>query len=222
MSELPSLLDRMVKAAPSLAEWRDDARDSAYRDDLWLHLAYELIDQGASEVARTLAAIALFIEEAIERYDDKHQVSIELIETLIGLAEERHYDTAALRQHLGPLATEIWDSLTDYLHQQDWTLIHLDSKRVAAFPQTPAVIHRWLAKSGTRLPAGSALALLKIGDKALELVALLPCRVDRFAPKDGDILLPGTLLCYLLPDDYRQLRREEPYLGLRATAPSAA
>jgi len=223
MTTLRSVFERIGKAAPSLRSWADSLPDD---DDAlageWSQLAHELADLAPDGTVPALRAIAPLLDEALERYDHDDRVSLGFIETLICLAEQKRLDPLRLRSALGPVGQPQWDSLADYLHQTDWSLIQFDGKHIGGFVSGPTHLERWLVKPGARVPADASLARLISRGVSYELSATEPCRVDRFAVKDGHALTEGDLLCYLLPDDYREFHRSSPYVTLRSASHGAA
>jgi hypothetical protein len=214
MIALRVLFDEMAKAVPGLHRWASSLPDDETLATEWSELAYELVDLASEDTISALNAIAPFIEEGLEQYDDRDQVSLGFIETLIGLMEEKRLDPLRVRSTLGPRARVQWDDLADHRHQQDWSLVDFRSRHVEGFVPGPARLDQWLVEPGARVPAGTSLARLTVGGATYELVATLPCRVARFAVA-GHELAEESLLLYVLPEDYRQFRRPSPYVTLR-------
>jgi hypothetical protein len=211
------LLDSLVAAAPSLATWYREFRDQDV-DHIWLHLAYELIDHARDGTIPELAAVAPHLERALEECDDQDQVSLGFIETFIHLAEERHLDTRALRQALGPIARQQWDSLYEYLHQGDWSLVHFETKQIRNCCPLPARLERWLVRPGARLESARAVARITAQGTTYDLCTTVPCYASRFAVQDGYDLSAGELLLYVLPDDHADIGQAVPYVELREAA----
>ncbi|HKV75388.1 MAG TPA: hypothetical protein VJN95_12785 [Gemmatimonadales bacterium] len=217
MSEFLSLIDRIAATDSGLGTWREDAHqdDGVSPSLIWADLAHSLIDPPEDGVAERLRAIAPLIEEALERHDHQDAVSLGFIESFISLAQNRQWDTKPLRLALGPVGRQHWDALSDYLNQGRLIQIQFESKAIANCPSGSATLIGWLAVPGTRLARGGRVAEMDVGGQAQELVTLFECRVDRVALKAGETLPPGSLLCYLRPDDYRQSLSPGPFLELR-------
>ncbi len=217
MSEFLSLIDRIAATDSGLGTWREDAHqdDGVSPSLIWADLAHTLIDSPENDLAQRLRAIAPLIEEALERHDQQDAVSIGFIETFIGLTQKRQWDTKPLRLALGPVGRQHWNALSDYLNQGRLIQIQFEAKAIANCPDAAATLIDWLAVTGARLARGGRVAEIATGGQAHELVTLFECRLDRVAPKAGETLPPGSLLCYLRPDDYRQSIDQGPFLELR-------
>ena len=211
---LRALFEHMANAVPGLRRWALSLPGGDVLASEWSELAYELVELAPDETFSALTAIAPFVEEGLEQHDDRDQVSLGFIETLIGLVEKKQLDPMRVRSTLGARAKTQWDSLSDYLHQGDWSLVEFRSRHVEGFVPGPARLERWLVKPGSRVAAGASLARVARAGATYELVAMLPCQVDRFAVA-GHELPEESILVYLLPDDYRQFRRPTPYVALR-------
>lgn len=222
-SAIRELFERIASAVPALREWEQSLSDDEFLESEWSQLAREIVALAPDDTISALTTIAPALEEALERHDDHDQVSLGFIESLISQAEGKQLDPMRVRSTLGPVARIQWDSLSDHLHQLDWSLVHFDIRHIAGFVTGPARLEQWLVKRGAKVPAESSVARVMSGSVYYDLVATLPCRVDRFAVSAGQPLTEEDLLLYLLPDDYRQFRRSSPYVALRtgATGPAA-
>lgn len=218
MSTLPDLLRRFVDAAPELHQWYADALEDEIPSDTWLHLTFPLLDGSADDVRHRLVAVAPLLEEALRDHDVQDQVSLGLIETMIGEAEERNLDTLAIRETLGPLAGEHWDTLSENLHQGEWVMIELRERSIAGLPGFPLRFDGWQMQSGGWVPSGGTVATFHFGEIVHGLVATVACKVDRLAAEPGQEFGEGDLLCYLLPADYRHFGLATAYLTLRGVA----
>ncbi len=222
MTALRLLFERIGNAAPPLSSWAESLPDDDSLDMEWSQLAREIVALAPDDAIKALKSIAPLLEEAFERHDDQDQVSLGFIEALIGHAEGKRLDPMGLRSSLGPLGQGQWDSLSDYLHQRDWSLIHFDGQHIAGFEPGPALFERWLVRRGNNVLADAPIARLIIAGGAYDLVVTLASQVSRFAVQDGHQLAEGDLLFYLLPDDYREFRRASPYVAVRASSRAAA
>jgi len=222
MTSLRLLFERIGNAAPSLSSWAESLPDDDSLDMEWSQLAREIVALAPDDATNVLKSIAPLLEEALERHDDHDQVSLGFIEGLIGHAEGKRLDPMCLRSSLGALGQEHWDSLSDYLHQTDWSLVHFDGHHIAGFEPGPAVFERWLVRRGSKVLADAPIARLIIAGGAYDLAVTLASQVSRFAVQDGHQLMEADLLFYLLPDDYREFRRSTPYVALRRVSRAAA
>src|SRR5215471_3392831 len=215
MADIRTVIQRIVTAAPSLQPWAARYLALGYLDDFWLQFTHELIQHVSDGTIPELRAIAPIIEEALEQ-EVNDEVSLSFIETLISNTEEQRFDTRRLRAELGPAARQTWDDLYQYLHQSDWALVHFRHRDIDNFPAPSARFERWVMAPGTHLDAQQPLARIVSEGRGYELRTNIPCRVNRFAVKEGQEILEDDLLLYILPDDYREFRRPEPYITLHA------
>jgi hypothetical protein len=222
MASLRFLFERIANAAPPLSSWAESLPDDDSLDMEWGQLAREIVALAPDDAINALKSIAPLLEEAFERHNDQDQVSLGFIEDLIGHAEGKRLDPMRFRSSLGARGQEQWDSLSDYLHQSDWSLIHFDGQHIAGFEGGPAVFERWLVRRGNEVPADAPIARLGIAGAPYDLVVTLASKVSRFAVQDGHQLTEGDLLFYLLPNDYREFRRSSPYVALRRSSRAAA
>ena len=225
MSQREDLLDLLVAAAPSLRSWRDQAGD--YEDVPSVHysmLAEEVVRRAQDGILPTLPLIAPIIEELVERFDVNDAVSIGFIETLQYLVEEHGLDSKRVREALGPIAQQQWQSLYHYRHQLHLCEIDFDPRHISGTVREPAHFDKWLVKRGAHVPEGASLARISVVDQPYELQVDFGCFVDRFATSEGDTLQEGSLLLYVLPDTDAHVKPRMPYGTLKpvATSPHAA
>src|SRR5260370_41541768 len=104
MTALRALFERIASAAPPLREWAQSLSDDDILDSEWNQLAHELLDLTPEDTINALGRIAPILEEALAKHDDRDQVSLGFIETLIRRTEEKQLDPMRVRSTLWPVA----------------------------------------------------------------------------------------------------------------------
>ncbi len=200
----PHPLDVLPTVAPELASWWRKERERGFENEsVYACLASELVERAAGRTIPLLRTLAPHIEDWVQHYDDHDQVSLGLIETLIGRAEELDLDLKSLRESLGPRARGVWNSLYLYLHQT--RLVQTVSFTVRDLGQQvrePARLDSWDAEpTDQALEPLTRLARLTINGAPYHLVARCALFFQkRVAAAEADLAI-GDLLAYVLPND---------------------
>jgi len=218
MTDLRTLLDDIADAAPTLRQWRAEFGTGDDTHVMWLELAYALASNARDGVIPELPAIAPMLETALARFDERHEVTLGFLETLLGIAEEQGLNTHALQRDQGPSAAREWESLSDYRHQSDDVLIGFRAADIGKFASAAAHLERWLITPPVRLAAESPIARLRVGGASYALRTTVPCLISRLVAENGQELHDGDQLAYLRPTDYRELHRREPYVKVDPVA----
>ena len=207
--------DRLIIAAPSLQPWWEDFREEGDEiGNLWLHLACALIERRQGRLLPDLPAIAPLIEEYLERYDQQCQVSLGLLESLQGQAEEHGLDTAWMRDVLGPQGRRIWEDLYQLHHQGDLCAVDFDPRHLDGLGPAAVLLDRWMVRPGIHASADSAIAALTISNQSWQLNIRFGCYIDRFVAAEGVPLQAGDRLLYVLPAQETPLKPSPPYAVL--------
>ena len=216
MVRSPSPLEPIVAAMPSLAPWYAQFRRYPV-DDVWSHLAAALVATAETRVIPGLRAIAPAIETALKDWDDHDQVSLGLIECLIWGAEEGQLDLERIRDDLGPLAKQTWNSL-----QAGLSPIYFDSHHIRDFCGAPARLDRCVPTPGAPLQPDALLARLTHAHRQYELRVLFQCYMGRYIIREGAELKEGDLILYVATPPDSDAHPERPFAQMIEIATNAA